>query len=389
VLFFFDGTRIGSAEPDDGAVRKMTLSVPGGVDAGRHLVTSSCRSSGDPVLSSSEFEVTEASLHRSAFATSLPRTDHVSFDLGRVLLSALAVLGLLLLIAFPAELFNATLEEHYDEVRGWFGLGPRREGAGTGVSNMAVFAFFVLLSGPLCFAMLSSSALDVSTAVAALGLSLATGVVVLASDAPTFAHLRRRYGETASVVALPGSLIVTVACVLLSRAVHFEPGYFYGLVGGLAFARELRRDTTGRLAASSAMVLLAMSIAAWVLLGPVSEVADRPGAGLVPIFAESVLGGIFWVALDSLVIALLPLRLLTGNDIARWSRRAWAALYAAALFAFVHILLRPSTGYVADTSRSPTVVVVGLFVAFGLFSFTFWAYFQYRSPRRAEPAEVR
>ena len=131
-----------------------------------------------------------------------------------------------------------------------------------------------------------------------------------------------------------------------------------------------------------------MSVAAWVLLGPVSEIADQPGAGLVPIFAESVLGGIFWVALDSLVIALLPLRLLTGNDIARWSRRAWAALYAAALFAFVHILLRPSTGYVADTSRSPTVVVVGLFVAFGIFSFAFWAYFQYRSPRVAkEPVQ--
>ena len=56
-------------------------------------------------------------------------------------------------------------------------------------------------------------------------------------------------------------------------------------------------------------------------------------------------------------------------------------LYAFTLFGFVHILLRPSTGYVADTRESPTVVVVGLFIAFGIFSVAFWAYFRFRSPR--------
>ena len=225
------------------------------------------------------------------------------------------------------------------------------------------------------------SAFDASTAVAALGLSLATAVVVLASDLPTFAYLRSRFGERARVVALPGSLLVALACVVLSRAVDFQPGYFYGLVGGLAFARRLRHDTTGRLAATSAGILLALSVASWVALGPVSAAAGDGEPGLGVLLVENLLGGIFWVALDSLIIALLPLRLLTGRDIARWSRKVWVLLYAFALFAFVHILLRPSTGYVADTRESPTVVVVGLFIAFGLISVAFWAYFQFRSPR--------
>lgn len=96
--------------------------MPGDVDPGRHDVTSSCDTSGSPVLAVSTFEVIDASLHRSALATSLPQVDQVDFGLPQLLLSALAVAAFLVLIAFPAELFNTTLEEQYDEVRGWFGL---------------------------------------------------------------------------------------------------------------------------------------------------------------------------------------------------------------------------------------------------------------------------
>jgi hypothetical protein len=103
VYFHFDGLRIGAAKPDPaGAVLRHDLSVPGGAKAGMHDVTASCRSSGSPVLATAEFLVTEASLHRSAFATSLHRPDDVDFSAGALLLSALAALGLLMLIAFPA-----------------------------------------------------------------------------------------------------------------------------------------------------------------------------------------------------------------------------------------------------------------------------------------------
>ena len=279
VYVFFDGARIGTARPEGGRVAKTGLSVPGDAREGQHRVTSSCRASGTPVLSAAEFVVTEESLHRTAFTTSMPKPEHVEFGLLAVLLSAVGALGLLMLIAFPAELFNTTLEEHYDEVRGWFRLPARDPSAGTGLPHRLLFVTFLALSGPLWFLMQDSSAFDLSTAVAALGLSLATAVVVFASDLPTFAYLRSRYGERARVVALPGSLLIAVGCVLLSRAVDFQPGYFYGLVGGLAFARRLRRDTTGRLAATSAAILLALSLVTWVALGPVSEAAAKPGQG--------------------------------------------------------------------------------------------------------------
>ncbi|HEV2088585.1 MAG TPA: FGLLP motif-containing membrane protein [Cryptosporangiaceae bacterium] len=388
VYFFFNGARIGAARPDAaGRVSEQRVSVPGDASAGSHKVTSSCRASGRPVVHAAAFEVIDADLHRSALVTALPTSDDIDFSAEAMLASAAIVLGLVVLTAFPAELFNSTLEANYDEVRGWFHFRPRSATAGTGLRHIALFTSFLLLSGPLWFAMQSSSGLDAATILGALGLSLATAVVVLASDLPTFAYLRRRFNEGAQVVALPGTLIVAVACVLLSRAVHFEPGYFYGLVGGLAFSRQLRRDTGGRLAAASALILVVLSVVAWLAMTPVSRIADRPDAGLWPILAEGFLGGVFWVALDSLVLALLPLRLLAGEKVVAWSRTAWLLLYGLTLFAFVHILLRPGTGYVADPSRSPTTVVVGLFVAFAVFSVGFWAYFRYRTPRAAvDPA---
>ena len=380
VFLFLDGRRIGSARPDAfGELRKEGLSVPGDVGPGSHDITSSCRTSGKPVLAASDFDVTDAAVHRSVLATSLPQADQVDFGIDQLLLSALAVAALLVLIAFPAELFNTTLEEHYDEVRGWVGLGPRSLGGGR--HHGILLVGFLLLSGPLWFAMQPASGFDGATAFGALGLSIATGVVVFASDMPAVVHVRRRYRERARPIALPGALVIAVACVVLSRAVHFQPGYFYGLVGGLALSRSLERDESGRLAARTAGALLVLSIGCWVALLPVSAAAAESGRNAGTILVENLLGGIFWTALDSLVIAMLPLRLLEGSKIVGWSRAAWAALYGITLLAFVHILLRPSTGYVSNTSVSPPYVVIGLFVGFAVFSFAFWGYFRFRRPR--------
>ncbi len=387
VYVFVDGRRIGSTSPDAaGDIRKEGISVPADVAPGRHDVTSSCRSSGSPALAASAFEVTAAGLHRSALATSLPQVDQIDFGADQLLLSAFAVAALLVLIAFPAELFNTTLEEHYDEVRGWFGLKPRPVGGGR--HHGLLLGLFLALSGPLWFAIQPTSGFDAATAVGALGLSLATGAVVLASDLPEVGYVRRRYRERATPIALPGALIIAVACVVLSRAVGFQPGYFYGLLGGLALSRKLGRDESGRLAARTVAFLLALSFGSWLALQPVAAAAAEDGRTFGTILVENVLGGIFWAALDSLIIAMLPMRLLLGERVIGWSRAAWAGLYGLTLLAFVHILLRPSTGYVSNTSASPLNVVIGLFVAFALFSFGFWGYFRFRPVGGQPPAAL-
>lgn len=379
VYFHIDGVRIGSAQPDAaGHVRVTGLSIPGDSDAGRHTVTSSCRPSGTPQQASTGFVVTDASFHRAAFVTSLPHLGQVEITPASAVASLFAVAAVLLLIAFPAELFNSTLEENHEEIRRWFRLRPRPDEPR---SATILFIAFVVLSGPLYFLINPKLHLDAGVLAGAFGLSVATGLVTLASDAPTVLFVRRQFREWGRLNVVPGSIWVALVCVLLSRAVRFQPGYFYGLIAGVAIGQRLRDDEGGWLAASSAGLLLILSVGSWVALGPVSHVAGRVTAPFWAVFLEAVLGGVFWVALDSLVIALMPLRFLQGSRITTWSRVAWAVLYGAVLLAFAHILLRPGSGYVADTRTSPAAVVVALFVGFALFSSGFWAYFRYRRPR--------
>ncbi len=59
----------------------------------------------------------------------------------------------------------------------------------------------------------------------------------------------------------------------------------------------------------------------------------------------------------------------------------WALLFGFAIFALVHILLAPESGYVGKTpDKSLWNTAIGLFIAFGAASVAFWAYFRYRRP---------
>jgi hypothetical protein len=385
VYVFFDGTRIGTASPDgSGNVSDDKLVVPGEAKPGAHQVTTSCQSSGKPVMQAAAFEVMNAATHRVALITALPRPDDVDLSPGALLASAAVVGGMLVLIAFPGELFNTTLEEHYDEIRSWFGLKRKRFESHSGRSQVLPFVGFLLVGGLLYSLLNPAFRLDRSTIGAALGLTLSMGIVTLAFDLPSLAYVRRNYGDWGRLVILPGTLVIAAACVILSRAVHFLPGYFYGLIAGLAFRRQVAEAVRGRLAAVSTVLVLAMSVGSWLLMAPVSRAADKPGASLGLLVLEATLGGIFWCGLDSLVIGMLPLRFLQGSEVRAWSRRGWMVLFALTQLAFVHILLRPNTGYVADTSHSPTAIVIALFAAFAVFSVAFWAYFRFRTPEHAE-----
>jgi hypothetical protein len=63
------------------------------------------------------------------------------------------------------------------------------------------------------------------------------------------------------------------------------------------------------------------------------------------------------------------------------------SLVAVGAVGVVHLLLRPGGGYLNHSGNTPIFTVVGLFLAFGLASVSFWAYFRFRKPREPQ-AEV-
>jgi hypothetical protein len=382
VVIRFDGQRIGVGHPDSrGAVTRTGLSVPGDTSDGAHAVTASCRAAGRLLQAATTFEVVEASgLHRTALVTSLAQPDQVGTSAKSLVVSAVGALGLLLAIAFPSQLFNSTLDENYDEVRGWFGFHRPHDDEALR-HQVLEFIGFVLLGGLLYGLLSPDLAFDRSSAALVLGLSLSLVVVSLGFRIPHMLYVHHRDGEWGRLRVLPGTAIVAVVCVALSRLIGFQPGYLYGLIAGLAIRRQLAAETSGALTAVSAVSVFTLSLAAWFARAPVSSAiaaaGPRPSNWLIAL--EASLAAIAILGIETVVICLIPLRFVEGSKLAAWSRTAWAVVFGLAAFGFVHILLRPDSGYLAAAGSRATVAI--LFVAFGILSVGFWAYFRFRPAR--------
>jgi hypothetical protein len=130
--------------------------------------------------------------------------------------------------------------------------------------------------------------------------------------------------------------------------------------------------------------MLAVALAAWVALIPVGSAAADGAIG--PMILQATLTTLVVGGLEGVAIGMLPLRFLPGEAVLAWSRRAWAILFGIGVFAFLHVLVNPSSGYLADTERAPLLTVVLLLAVFAIASVGLWAWFRFRPARVAVAA---
>lgn len=367
---------------------------------------------------------------------SVPGPADVSLDPVVVAASAAIAGGVVLFVPFPAALFNSTLEEHYAEVmaavtrfRRWLGrlfmrgvargrravTDARSRRAAQGGTEAAAppppapdaasgepaeesrpfwmeegfwrsplgIGVFILVSALLYGLLDPTFGIDASSAATFLGLALGMVVLLLAFGIPMFIGARGK-GIGLSARALPGTLLVALGCVIISRVADFQPGYLYGLIVGFTFSRALAKAEVGKLDAVAAASALGLAVASWLLLPLVrgsDAASEQPflAAMLETAFATVVVAG-----LEAAAIAMLPLRFLPGERVRSWNQRAWAVLLGVAAFGFCHVLLNPSSGYLADSTRTSLFTVIWLLVAFGGGSVLFWAYFRFRPQPKAD-----
>ena len=321
------------------------------------------------------------------FAASVPKPVEVSTDPVILLQSAALAALLVFLMPFPSQLFNSTLETHEDAVRRWLRLdriGSVVGGIGAFWGSWPGVAVFTLLAAVLYGFLDPSFGFSLGSLATFLGMLVGIVLVTAAFAIPAvLAH--RRIGDRWSLKVVPVSLLIGVACVLLSRLTDFQPGYLYGLLIGLAFARELSAADEGRATALSAVAMLAVALVAWLGLGALPE-----GDGFGLTVARTSLAALMVAGLEGVVFGLLPMRFLPGEPLYAWNRILWGVLLAIGAFAFFHILINPASGYLSDTSRTPLFTVLALLIGFSLVSVAFWAWFRFRGdphPPEVTPAE--
>ena len=395
------------ADVDNGAGLSWDLVIPAGASADvSHLTFFSPQGRGA----------------QAPLRASVPGPADVSLDPVVLATSAAIAAGVVLVVPFPAALFNSTLEEHYAEVMAFVRrlrdlavqalqrlaalvrsavAGARARRAGTTTAAPAPeraagprltlddafwrsprgILSFVLLSALLYSLLDPTFGLSTDSVATFVGLALGMGGVLMAFGIPLVIAARRE-GLRVGARALPGTLLVAVGCVVISRLADFQPGYLYGMIVGFTFSRTLAKAESGRLDAVAAGSTLALAVVAWLLLPSVRAGSDAgwTGAVLETAFATLVVAG-----LEAASIAMLPLQFLPGERVRAWNLRAWAALLGLSTFGFCHILLNPSSGYLADTTRTSLFTVVALLLVFGGGSVLFWAYFRFRPEPASTP----
>ena len=323
----------------------------------------------------------------SSFSTSLPTPAAVGSSAPALLLSALLVLALVLFVVFPSQLFNRTYEQNHERIRAWWErrlpwARARRERAQTRALHGAAALVIAIVVGALLGTLLDPSAgFNKRGAALFAGIVLALVFSIALGAAVSAAYRRARKRETRwEPRALPSGLLVAAVCVLISRLVNFQPGYLYGIIGGIAFAGALPRNDEGRLVALTSAATLVVAVVAWLLWVPVSTAAGKSGAGFGTALLANVLSALFVGGLAGVVIGLVPLRFLPGEKLAAWHWGAWATVFALAMFGLVQIMLRPQSAS-AHVASVPLWTTVGLFLAFGAASVAFWAYFRATAER--------
>ncbi len=319
----------------------------------------------------------------------------------------------LLVLVFPSQLFNHTFLENYETIAGWWRrrflwwrqsprasltadevdatTPPHPESAPVAHASRHVWAalrrwtavIIVLVGGSILGGVLDPRfGWNVPSVIATVTILLSTVVVIAIPGYIEFRFRRwRQLGRRFRVEALPAGLLIGLLCVLISRLSHFEPGYLYGVICILAFARQSELETRdeGRLASVAIVTLVLLALLAWLALLPL-----HTGSGvIVPwwrVVLEDLAGTLFVTALVAGVIGSLPLSFLPGGRVFAWRKSVWLVITFFSVFVLFQSMVNPHATTEGSGSIVTTTVLFALFSACSI-----WMYAHFRR-RKDQPS---
>jgi hypothetical protein len=228
---------------------------------------------------------------------------------------------------------------------------------------------------------------DTSAPALLVGLAVAFILVTAAQQGTQLLYVARWWGVHCHVGPVPGFLLLGAVGVVLSRAIGLEPGLVLGTLIAFRTARPLRTDEEGPAVALAATALTALGGTAWILREPLVAAAGAPGTFLADVVATTLTATAVSAAAN-LLFALVPLSLLPGAALLRWSPGLWALFACTGGFAFVHLGVQPAADALTGRAGALGVLLaVYLVAAAGL-----WVWLRYGAgwalPRFRRPASV-
>ena len=308
----------------------------------------------------------------------------------------LALAGVtLIMILITATLFNQTVQENSDKIGGFFkrlfspvdGLLRLAGGAMGALSSNG--GGIAALMGPLVILGLTGLVygfaepgfgLNEKSAVLFVGLVAGVGGVTYTYSGGQALLSRRGYGINAGVKLFPIGLAVAVACVIISRVEDFQPGIIYGFIASFTVvgAASLDRRQTGQIVLIPGLLLLAVCVAAWLLIGPARELSEDCDGWLSAV-PEGIAAALFVGGLEGLFFNMIPLQFMDGKKLWDWNKAAWVGMAGVTAFLFWHVLLNKEKAYFSalqQTTPLTALLIGGICLVLTL---AVWLYFRMRT----------
>jgi hypothetical protein len=304
--------------------------------------------------------------------------------------AALGGIALLLFVAFPAELLNATISEHYERLtRRIPGLKRRPDWLARFLnlirSTPIVGGVVVTIIAAIIFGFADPGAgFDITTMRVMLACAIALFIVGFIANTVAGLVIARRWQLDTVMELKPLALVLTIIGVVISRLLEFSPGLLIGLLLGIAVLGRPTKAQEGKAALLKAGIVYALAVAAWLVYSivPTNWAGDSFGGNLTLETLVSVTSE----GLTALLIGMLPFRFLEGEVVWKYSKLAWTLSYLLIAASFALIVLPASWG-----TLSGSIWVWGsVVVAFTVVAVLVYCYFRYWSPsaEQEEPEEA-
>ena len=181
------------------------------------------------------------------------------------------------------------------------------------------------------------------------------------------------------------ALLVALVLTVMSRLVHFVPGYVYGLIAGFAGNADTIQVPGAKSVLAGAACVFGLSVVAWILWGKYDGVALDPHASHGEVIIGAVLAQLAILGITSVVFGLMPFTFMDGYRLRTWNLASWIGVYGLAASWFALVLIRNNRD-VLQNHNLPVAFTEPfiLFAVFGVLSILFWLYFRLRpSPENA------
>jgi hypothetical protein len=297
---------------------------------------------------------------------------------------------ILLLVAIPANILDATIEANWERISSPFTrlvrFGERVRALTAKLPKVPVPAPpLVIILATVAFGFSSPDfGVDATSLRMTAALALGLILVVLIPAVITRIAMGRRWHVPAQIVARPGAFVLALLGVIASRTVGFSPGILVGLVLGLELARSARAEDRNRATTIRLGATLGIALAAWLGYSALSGLFGGAAPDVLGQLTLETLGAAASEGLAGVMVAILPVTFLEGRELFDDAKRRWFALALPTAFTFALIVLPSVT--TAEGPQQPIGLWIGVLVVFSLLVAAVWLTFRIITRREERAA---